>query len=132
MLALRIEKETYLNLFLTAVAIGRSQTPDFDLYVRLLLNFREVTGKKSADINYVGYKDRISVLMHACARGSTDSVRYLLAVPGVNPRATDPAGRTALFYAVSNPTEAYACGIAELLLAAEPTLVHSWRARSKW
>jgi ankyrin repeat protein len=123
MLALRIEKETYLNLFLSAVAVGRSQHPHFDRYVHLLLNFRAITGKKSADINYVGYKDRTSVLMHACAHGNTDSVNCLLNVNGINPKLTDPARRTALFYAASNPNEACACGIAGLLLDKEPSLV---------
>lgn len=102
MLALMVEKETYLNLFLTTAAITRSLSPDFSQYVQLLTNFRAVTGRKSADINYVGYKDKISVLMHACGHGNIDSINYLLQVKGINLRATDPRGRTALFYAVNN------------------------------
>ena len=102
MLALMVEKETYLNLFLTTAAVTRSLSPEFSQYVQLLTNFRAVTGRKSADINYVGYKDKISVLMHACGHGNIDAINYLLQFKGINLRATDPRGRTALFYAVNN------------------------------
>jgi hypothetical protein len=65
-----ITQETYLNLFLTTVATDRTTHPEFAKYLQLLLNFKEVTGKKSADINYIGYKDRKTVLMHTCLRGT--------------------------------------------------------------
>jgi hypothetical protein len=129
MLSLRIEKETYLNLFLTAVAVRFSQSPDFPHYLHLLLHFKAVTGKKSADANYVGYKDRIPVLMHACAHASPENLRIFLSTPGLNLTATGPSGRSALFYAVSHPHEGSSCAIASLLLDAEPSLVSYWLVR---
>ena len=123
MLALRVEKETYLNLFLTTVAATRSLSPEFSLYVELLTNFRAVTGRKSADINYVGYKDHISVLMHACTHGNIESISYLIQMRGINLRATDPKGRTALFYAVNNKNEPQGFMIVDYMLDFDPVLV---------
>lgn len=74
MKALAIEKETYLNLFLTTIACLRGNSPQFNKYVDLLVNFKAYTGKKSADINYVGYKDRKSILLHACLHANRESI----------------------------------------------------------
>jgi len=38
------------------------------------VHFKDFTNKKSADVNYIGYKDRKSVLMHACLRGNSRSI----------------------------------------------------------
>lgn len=130
MLALRIEKETYLNLFLTGVALRYSTAPDFGSYLHLLVGFKTVTGKKSADPNYVGYKDRIPVLMHLCANASPENLRIFLGIRGVNLFARDPQGRTALFYAIAHANEGHSCGIVTLLLDAEPGLVSYWLVRS--
>lgn len=67
---LAIEKETYLNLFLITVCSVKATHSQFRSYLQLLVNFKNVTGKKSANINYIGYKDHRSVLMHACMRGN--------------------------------------------------------------
>jgi hypothetical protein len=130
MLLLRIEKETYLNLFLTGVALRYSNAPDFGCYLHLLVGFKEITGKKSADPNYVGYKDRIPVLMHLCAHASPENLRIFLGVKGVNLLVRDPQGRTCLFYAIGHNNEGHSCGIVSLLLDTEPGLVSYWLVRS--
>jgi len=97
-----ITQETYLNLFLTAVASEKANHPDFPKYVYLLTHFRDITGKNSADINYLGYKDRVSILMHACARGNILSITTLLGYKNIDIMATDPYGRNCAFYAIKN------------------------------
>jgi hypothetical protein len=69
-----VEQETYLNLFLVTVVSHRHHSPDFHKYLELLISFKEITGKKSADINHIGYKDRKNILMHACQKGTPRSV----------------------------------------------------------
>lgn len=123
MLAVRIEKETYLNLFLTVVVLRYSTSADFGSYLDLLVRFKEITGKKSADPNYVGYKDRIPVLMHLCAHASPENFHIFLAIKGVSLLVRDPQGRTALFYAITHTNEGHSCSIVSALLDTEPTLV---------
>lgn len=64
--AFAVEQQTYLNLFLVTLVSHRGDCPDFEQYLRLLIHFKDYTGKNSADINSIGYKDRKNALMHAC------------------------------------------------------------------
>lgn len=100
---LQITQQTYLNLFLTKASTDKSLSPDYPRYVQLLTSYGSKTGKKSASVNYTGYKDGKSVLMHTCQRGNTESVRYLLSLDELEVAAGDPTGRSALFYAAINP-----------------------------
>jgi ankyrin repeat protein len=117
MRTLRIEKETYLNLFLTTIVCRRSGEPHFGKYIDLLVNFKFITNKKSADINYVGYKDSKSILMHACMHGNVENIEHLLTIPNLNMNLRDPTGKNALFYAVNNPNENNSTAIINLLLS---------------
>lgn len=54
--------------------------------------------------------------MHACAHGSPPAISALLQSPALDLRAVDPYGRTAPFYALTNPHEAHSLGILALLL----------------
>ncbi len=74
LIKLAVEQQTYLNLFLVTVVSYKGQSPDFDKYIHLLTHFRERSGKKSADINYIGYKDRKNILMHAAIKCSPQAV----------------------------------------------------------
>lgn len=73
-----MEQQTYLNLFLVTVATHKATSAEFEKYIHLLTHFKEVTGKKSADVNYIGYKDRKNILMHAAQRGTPHAVEVLL------------------------------------------------------
>jgi hypothetical protein len=100
--SMAVEQQTYLNLFLVTAACHKATSPDFEKYIILLTHFREITGKKSADINYIGYKDRKNILMHAAQKGAPHAIETLLNHQ-VEAEVTDPVGRTAAFYAIRNP-----------------------------
>lgn len=101
---LNVEQQTYLNLFLVTVVSQKASAPDFAKYVRLLTSFNGQTGRKAADINYIGYKDRKNILMHAAQKGTPQAVEVLLIYP-IELEVTDPQGRSAAFYAIRNPNE---------------------------
>jgi ankyrin repeat protein len=93
-----------LNLFLVTVVTHKAHAPDLEKYVKLLTSFHSVTGKKSADINYIGYKDRKNILMHAAHRGTPRAVEVLLNYK-IETEVRDPMGKTAAFYAIRNSNE---------------------------
>ena len=74
LVALRIEQETYLNLFLVTLVSHQTHSPDFSRLVYLLTHYSEFGGRKSANLNYIGYKDRKNILMHACQKGTPQAL----------------------------------------------------------
>lgn len=83
------------------VAWHHSQDQNFDKYLELLTHYKDYTGKKSASVNYICYKERKSILMITCLRGNPQSLESLLKYK-VEPEVTDPQGKTAVFYALRN------------------------------
>ncbi len=120
---LAVSEQTYLNLFLVTVVTHKAHVPDLSKYLELLTSFHTITRKKSADINYIGYKDRKNILMHAAHRGTPQAVELLLNYK-IETEVRDPLGKTAAFYAIRNTNEEHANVILGILLNRFPKLVH--------
>lgn len=84
-----IYQEIYLNLFLTVIVGNTGKSHEFGRYLLLLTTYGQRTKKKSAQVNYVGYKDKISILMHACQKNTVSVVTTLIEAGANNIEAID-------------------------------------------
>jgi ankyrin repeat protein len=89
-------------------------------YENDLVTLKRLIEKEGVSVDAID-EDKIGLIHNAANGGSVEAMQYLLS-KGANTNLTDPAGRTAVFYAIIAPN--FNTEIAEMLLASGAKLDH--------